>query len=69
MMEVAQQELLFRMLRNALKNSLCLPQIALDLRKYKIINFFFFFPFKFFLFYFFQIYITKKKHTNNLKQN
>ena len=42
MMEVAQQELLFRMLRNALKNSLCLPQIALDLRKYKIINFFFF---------------------------
>ena len=68
MMEVAQQELLFRMLRNALKNSLCLPQIALDLRKYKIINFFFF-PFNFFLFYFFQIYITKKKHTNNLKQN
>ena len=67
MMEVAQQELLFRMLRNALKNSLCLPQIALDLRKYKIINFFF--PFNFFFFYFFQIYITKKKDTNNLKQN
>ena len=51
MMEVAQQELLFRMLRNALKNSLCLPQIALDLRKYKIINFFFHLTFFSFIFF------------------